>query len=194
MKWKPNFISKQYILLYFIFLLFTGCATIGRQTLYKNSSIGEINKVGFARIEGDTIVAKVYPQTDSIFKATVLGELSKYSTKSVYPINKELSVSQPDTAAIREACRVNNLDGLLLSRIKFINITYTTLYILPVGKNYDTDVEMKLFDKEANLLLDVRYKTLSNNLYLEPPTADKSIRNGTQGAIKRLMKEHGWTQ
>jgi hypothetical protein len=65
---------------------------------------------------------------------------------------------------------------------------------IPIAKNWDTEVEMKLFDNTGNLMLTVLHNTTKGNSYFTPSTADRTIHDGTEGAIKRLAKELGLTK
>lgn len=94
---------------------------------------------------------------------------------------------------IRKICNENNLDGFVVSKLKFIHVTYS-MYFIPIAKNWDTEVEMKLFNSTGNLMLTVLHNTTKGNSYFMPPTADRTIHDGTEGAIKRIIKELSLTK
>jgi hypothetical protein len=174
-------------------IAFTSCTALGTKTLYKSETKHEIKKIAFSKLDGDSIVSKIFPQTDSIFIKTFIETFSTYKLNDIIHFNAELSITKPDINKITQICDENNLDGLVVSRLKFIYVTYRMNFI-PIAKNWDTEVEMKLFDKTGNLMLTVLHNTTKGNSYFMPPTADKTIHDGTAGAIKRIAKELGLTK
>ena len=185
--------SKPIFYLLLVVFCFVSCSTLGTKTLYKSDIKNPIKKIGFTKLDGDTIVSKLFPQTDSIFKKAFLETCKNYNLNEVFPLNKELSIGQPDTTSMAQICNEKNLDGLIVSRLKFIHVTYNMNFI-PIAKNWDTEVEMKLFDKKGGLLLSVKHNTTKGNSYFMPPTADRTIYDGTEGAIKRIAKEMSLTK
>jgi hypothetical protein len=180
--------TKHILSLTFIVILLGSCATLGTKTLYKSDTKSVIKKIGFSKLDGNAIVSKIFPQTDSIFKKTFIETFRSYNLTGVIPLNNEFSIVKPDTSAIAQICKENNFDGVVVSHLKFIHVTYST-YFIPIAKNWDTEVEMKVFDNTGNLMLTVLHNTTKGNSYFMPPTADRTIHDGTQGAIKRLAKE-----
>ena len=135
------------------------------------------------------MVSQIFPQTDSIFTKTFTETFRAFNF-DIVTFNKELSISTPDLNTITQICKENNLDGLIVSHLKFIHVTYSMSFI-PIAKNWDTEVRMKLFDRSGNLVLTVMHNTTKGNSYVMPPSADRTIHDGTEGAIKRLAKELG---
>ena len=185
--------TKQIMSFLFISILFVSCATLGTKTLYKSETNIMIKKIGFTRLDGDTIVSKIFPQTDSIFKRTFVETFKSYNLNDITSLDNEFSIDNPDITAITKICKDNNFDGLIVSHLKFIHVTYTMNFI-PIAKNWDTEVEMKLFDQSGKLMLTVLHNTTKGNSYFMPPTADRTIHDGTEGAIKRIAKEFGLTK
>ena len=185
--------TRQALLFLVITITLTSCAVLGTKTLYKSEIRTEIKKLAFAKLDGDSIVSKIFPQTDSIFTNTFIKTLKTYNLKDVIPFRTEFSIEKPDINLIAQICKENNLDGFVVSHLKFIHVT-NIINFIPITKNWDTEVEMKLFDKTGNLKLTVLHNTTKGNSYFIPPTADKTIHDGTAGAIKRLAKELGLTK
>ena len=185
--------TKQLISFSFISILFVSCATLGTKTLYKSNTNSGIKKIGFTRLDGDSIISKIFPQTDSIFTRTFVAIFKSYNINDVTSLDNEFSIYNPDTIAIAKICNDNNFDALIVSRLKFIHVTYSMNFI-QIAKNWDTEVEMKLFDKSGNLMLTVLHNTTKGNSYFMPPTADRTIHDGTEGAIKRIAKEFRLTK
>jgi hypothetical protein len=185
--------TRKIFLFLIITIALTGCATFGTNTLYKSEEKIEIKKLGFAKLDGDSIVSKIFPQTDSIFTNTFVETFKTYNLKDIVPFNSEFSIDKPDINTIVQICKENNLDGFVVSRLKFIHVTYSMSFI-PIAKNWDTEVELKLFNKIGNIILTVRHNTTRGNSYFMPPSANRTIHDGTAGAIKRLAKELGMTK
>ncbi len=184
---------RRHTLLFLIItILLTSCAALGTKTLYKSKAKNEFKKLAFAKLDGNRIVSKVFPQTDSIFTNTFIETFRIYNLRDIVPIDGEFSINEPDLNSIVQICKENNLDGFVVSRLKFINVTYR-MNFRPIARNWDTEVEMKLYDKLANLVLAVRHNTTKGNSYIVFPTADRTIHDGTAGAIKRLALELGLT-
>lgn len=180
--------TKHIFLFLIITIALTSCAALGTKTLYKSETKSEIKKLAFAKLDGDSIVSKIFPQTDSIFSNTFVETFRTYNLKDIVPFNSEFSIDKPNINTIAQICKENNFDGFVVSHLKFIHVTYSMNFI-PIAKNWDTEVEMKLFDKTGNLMLTVLHNTTKGNSYFMPPTADRTIHDGTAGAIKRLAKE-----
>ena len=50
---------------------------------------------------------------------------------------------------------------------------------------------MKLYYRSGKLLVKTNHNTLYGNSYMLPPTADRTIQDGTKGAFTRIAKELG---
>lgn len=171
-------------------ILFSSCAAIGTKTLYRTNETFNIEKIGFNNLYGDNLVNEIFPQTEDIFASSVLLTLREYGFIDPQKTEIDISFDHPDQDQIEELCNKHNLDGLLISKLEFIHVTYS-FYSAPVAQNYDTEVQMKLFDKNGKLLITTRHNTLKGNSYMMPPSADRTIRDGAKGALKRITKEMG---
>jgi hypothetical protein len=181
---------KKGIYFIVISLILSSCAAVGTRTLYKTNEGFQIEKIGFNKLDKDTILSKIFPQTDKIFTLTVFETFNEYGISSSKDFKTDLSFDNPDLTKISEICKEYDLDGLIITKLKFIHVTYT-MYFVPIAQNYDTEVEMKLFDQNGKLLIGTKHNTLNGNSYMMPPTADKTIHDGTKGALKRIVKEMG---
>ncbi len=185
----------HYMPILLLITILVGCAAIGTKTLYKSDSKHEIRRIGFTKLDGDSIVSRIFPQTDSIFRNTYQETLKSYklSDSNIITLPKEFSITNPNTSLIANICRELNIDGLVISKLKFINVTHTA-YFVPYAANYDTEVDMKIFNRNGVLVLSVRHNTQKGNSYLNLPTPDMTIRDGTKGALKRIAKEFEWSK
>lgn len=173
-----------------LILLVTGCASLGTKTLYRSDTKPVISRVGYANLEGEAIVTKLFPQTSRVYSRTLTETFSNYNINEVIAAGHEFSVKDPDTAVIKKVCVEKGLNALLVTKIKFIRMSYT-VYFVPVSSNWDTEVEMKLFDSTGSLLLAVTHNTAKGNSYFTKPTADRTIHDGIEGALTRIAKELG---
>lgn len=101
----------------------------------------------------------------------------------VHPLARKLSIEQ-----IIEICKVFDLDGIIVTKLKFINVTYS-VYFIPIAQNYDTEVEMKLYNNKGELQIATLHNTYKGNSYMFVPSVEKTIHDGTMGAFKRIIKE-----
>lgn len=175
----------------FVLITLSGCATFGTKTLYNSGNKILPKKIGFTKLEGSMIINKIQPITDSVFNSAFIQSFKKYGIADVFPSQTELSFDAPDQNAIAQICRDNNLEALVVSRLMFINVSYS-VYLIPIGKSWDTEVKMKVFDSNGSLLLAVSHNTANGNSYSNIPVPEKTIFDGAKGAIKRIAKEFGW--
>lgn len=179
---------KQIYFLLLNVLILSSCNSLGTKTLYKKDVEQKYNRIGFTMLDCDTSLLKTLPKTDSIFNHTFKEEFKNSSVKGVYEFKNRKSYLNSDYQEIKKICNENNLDGIIVSKITFVRVTYT-LYGIPVAKNWDAIVEMKLIDKIGRVILIVSYNNSKGNSYLVPPSSDVSTRDCTKGAIKRIKKE-----
>jgi hypothetical protein len=173
----------------FSFLL-SSCAAVGTVTLYKAKDITQVDKIGFCHFYGDSFVDRICPNTTTIFKKTVFTAFEVYGFNDLMYLQQEISYKNPEVRKIAELCREFDLDGILLSKLRFKRTNYR-VYYSPIVRSYDTEVEMKLIDKNGKLLISTIHNTFNGNSYLMPPTVERTIQDGTTGAIKRILKEMG---
>ncbi|WP_147384084.1 hypothetical protein [Maribellus luteus] len=170
--------------------LLCSCAAVGTKTLYKTDEKVDISSLGYNSLDGDTILAKIYPFTNNIFDSTIIETLKEYSLDNYKSLDENITYQTPDIEKIKEICSQYNLDALLVSKLKFIYATQA-IYFVPVSHNWDTEVEMKLFDKNGRLLYNTKHNTLKGNSYMNPPPVERTVHDGTKGALVRIFKNMG---
>lgn len=175
-------------ILFILILALLASCSLGTKTIYKREGTFSIQKIGFSNPEKDTAVAQLFPQTDSVFQISFTETFSKKTNAKAFFITNVYNYEKPDYKSIKELCILNEWDAFVVSRIKFIHVTYT-FSLIPVAKSWDTEVEMKVIDKDGKVILIVSHNTLKGNSYAFPPKADKTIFDGTEGALKRILKE-----
>lgn len=166
-------------------LLLTGCAAIGTQTVYRTAEVPHIRTIAYCGLGNIEFLKSVFPDADGVFRSAIDRSVEKYGM----PLPVAVRSGVPEIKEfISKVCEDNNVDALLFTDLQFIYVTYS-VYFVPVMSNYDTDVAMRLYDRQGNLLYSTRHNTLRGNSYMMPPTADKTVRDGVQGAFRRIAKE-----
>ena len=179
---------KTILLLIIIAISLHSCSIfVGTKTLYRANNSEKINLWGYTYLDNDSIISIIYPQADSVFTSTIVETFSKYSLEIPTKIYGNISFDQPDTVKIISICKENNLDGLLLSKLGFINTTYY-VYFIPAMSNVDAEVEMKLFTKDGKVVAVTRHNTYKGSDYWVAPTTAKTIHDATQRALKKIIK------
>jgi hypothetical protein len=169
-------------------VLLAGCATTGVTTLYKTKQAVSVKSIGFADLSNDSSLSKIFPPTNDIFKQTLPIAFEEFGVKDVQHLTDRFQFQMPDTEAIKVACQKNDLDAVLITNLKFINIAMRRGYMRMRGQaEHHTEVEMKLFDKNGKLLFDEKYNTYYGNTYNQRPTAKMTIHDGTRGDIIAIM-------
>ena len=171
----------------FISLLLSSCAALGTKTLYKSPNLREINTVGFCPLENDTL-QQIFERTAIVSDSAVVETLKTYGWSPPRRLDSALSFDHPDPAFIADICRRKGLDGVIVTKLQFIHVTYS-MYTIPIFQNYDTEVEVKLLDSSGNVVLITRHNTLAGNSYMMPPLPERTVYDGVEGALKRMMKE-----
>jgi len=181
--------NKRFILLFaFIATLLHSCSVfVGTKTLYTARNIEKINKWGYVNLENDNTLSAIYPRPHAVFTSTIIETFAKHSLEAPKEISVSLSFENPDPVQIISICEENNLDALLLSKLKFLNVTHYINFI-PVFENIDTEVEMKLINKEGKVVAITRHNTLKGSDYMLPPTTERTIHDATERALKKIIK------
>ena len=109
---------------------------------YKTKERIEVDKIGFVDFTADVVSIEIYPKANEIFRTTVIKSFAEFGIDSVSYFQNKFDYNKPDTNAIKNFCINQSLDGLIISKFKFVRIT----------RSYDTEVSMKLFDKNGKLL------------------------------------------
>jgi hypothetical protein len=171
-----------------IAIVLASCAAVGTKTLYKSDLKPEILKIGVTDIAHKDELSYIFPQTNKKFKESVDLFAAENATYKVVFLHSEMDYENPNKELIVNKCKYYNLDAILISRLRFIHVTYTVMFA-PIAQNYDTEVEMKLIDRNGNLILNTRHNTYKGNSYMTPPPAERTVMDGAKGALKRIYTE-----
>lgn len=177
-----------YTLLFFSILL-SSCSVIGTSTLYKTNEKIDIQKVGFCKLESEDKLSRIFINTKEIFDSTFISTFQEKGLDMPIPISTTMSYETPDLDEICILCSKNNLDGFVIGKLTFINTEYSLRSGRVDWQNFDTEVELKLFDRNGKLLVSTLHNTFKGNSYMAYPPPHITIQDGTKGAVKRLIKE-----
>jgi hypothetical protein len=172
-------------------LILTGCAAIGTKTIYKTTNLNnyDFNNIGYSQPASDNVLNKIRPNTSKIFYSAFIEFFTAKTLKiEKYELTDFKTITEIDTSKIRKICTENDLDGYICTQIKYKFVNNYYMYI-PIGKSEDAYVEMKLYDKKGILIIHTKHNTYAGNSYMMPPKAEQTIRDGTIGALKRILKE-----
>ena len=172
-------------------LLISGCAALVTITIQKANNLNsyEINKLGYSQLASEEILNSIKSNTSIIYQSNVEEFFSNESiVAEKYTLSKFESIDTIAVSEIVELCQKNDLDCYLCTQIKYKFALYFYMFI-PLGKSEDVIVDMKLFDKQGVLMLHTMHSTSAGNSYMMPPKAKKTVRDGTLGALKQIMKE-----
>lgn len=176
--------------LMFLAIALTGCGALGTKTLYRTkANLYKPTKIGFSQIANEDIMNQIIKGSSDIYDSTMTNQLAMSNIKSdkiVLENFDEFESMKSDI--IKNICADNLLDGMILTQLKFLNVKYSYLFI-QAGESEDTEVEMQYYDANGNLLLHTKHNTHNGNSYWDFPSADKTVADGTKGALGRIIKE-----
>jgi len=197
-------------------VLISGCASSGSSTLYKTSEKFDIQKIGFVDLTLDTIPEKVlgrssgpfqgavsttfkesstklvsiYTESNDIFRSIVQSSMKELGVDSIFFVREKIDYFIPDSLAIVNYCSEFKLDGIIVSKLKFIRIKETLFpFYITIARKYYSEIGMMLFDNQGKLVTSVLYSTLKGNPHSWAPKADKAVKYGTIGAINTMSVE-----
>lgn len=176
------------ILISLIIVSLTSCAAIGTKTLYKSNINHDIVRIGVTDIHNKEELSDIFPETNETFLESIQLFTKENDLYKVVLLKSELDYENPDKEMIINKCNLYKVDAVLISRLRFIHVTYSVMFV-PIAQNYDTEVEMKLFDKNGNLVVSTSHNTYKGNSYMMSPPAERTVTDGARGALKRIYTE-----
>lgn len=171
-------------------LFLTGCGAMGTNTLYRNEAkITKPVRIGFSQVANEEIMEKIVKGSTRVYDLTTTELLEKHNIAStkIYVEGFE-GFDTVESNRIKELCMEHNLDGMLLTQLKFLNVQYSSMFI-PIGVSEDTEVEMQYYNANGTLLLHTKHNTHMGNSYMTFPAAERTVKDGTAGALGRILKE-----
>ncbi|MBL4745134.1 MAG: hypothetical protein JKY08_02075 [Flavobacteriaceae bacterium] len=185
----------KYILKFFLIsliIVLTSCGALGTKTLYKSE--GNLKKptiIGFSQVVIEDMTGKIVQGNVKIYDSVMTSELTSQNIHSKKIVIDDFDgFDSINSGLIKSICSRNQLDGIILTQLKFFDVKYTSMFI-PIGQSKDTEVEMHYYDRNGKLLLHTKHNTHKGNSYWNSPAVSKTITDGTKGALGRILKEMG---
>jgi hypothetical protein len=179
------------VLILMVCFVFSSCASFGTRTLSRTNNLSSyhFSKLGYSQLASEELINKIRPNTSNIFQLAI----NEFFADKTIRIEKhnlttfEL-IDKIDTIEIAKICYENSLDGYLCTQLKykFVDNYYMNI---PLGKSEDAYIEIKLFDNKGKLILHTKHNTFMGNSYMMAPKAEQTVRDGTFGALKQILKE-----
>jgi hypothetical protein len=181
--------TSKFVLLILTIAL-TSCGAMGTKTLYRTATnFNKPTKIGFSQVANEDIMDKIVKGSAKIYDSTMTNQLATQNIKSYKIVVENFDgFESVKVDEIKTLCADNQLDGIILTQLKFLNVKYSSMFI-PIGVSEDTEVEMQYYDANGNLLLHTKHNTHMGNSYWYFPSADKTVTDGTKGALGRIVKE-----
>lgn len=176
-----------------ITLCFSSCVALGTKTLYKQEGNLKVKSIGVMSFEGSAMAREVYSNTTQVYFNTMFERAIHFGLEPKLDSSEFLPLNNPDTSKIVLICKENQLDGLIASRLEFVDAEYNLFGDLVVI-GFDTKVTLLLFDKNGKLLIATKHNSKTGNSYWMPPKPDIAIHDAVEGAFNRIAKEIGLSE
>ena len=181
-----NMNRKKFILLGIAAgLVLAGCSSFGSKLLgYKpDYKLGKIKKIIYFQPTVFPEIEEIKPPTNQAFFSAVTDQMSLYSGNiKTVQMDSSMDYDNVDTEYIKEVGKNNNAEVIIVPKVKYFKVG--------IGKYVFSNqvlVSLKLYDSDGNLIMENQYDTYKGNARLIGK-AENSIKVGTKGAIKDLIK------
>ncbi|WP_407402169.1 pyruvate decarboxylase [Chryseobacterium sp.] len=149
----------------------------------KASSDDKIKKILYFNPEVEPYIEEIKEPTNHAFFSAVSDKLSTLKKNKMLRSDIDLVYDSIDAKTIMEYSKNNDADFVVVPKVKYFKVG--------IGKYVFSNqviVSMKLFDADGNLITSSSYDTYKKNMRLLG-TAANSIKIGTNGALKDIIKE-----
>lgn len=166
-------------------LVLAGCSSFGSKLLgYKpDYKLGKIKKIIYFQPTVFPEIEEIKPPTNQAFFSAVTDQMSLYSGNiKTVQMDSSMDYDNVDTEYIKEVGKNNNAEAIIVPKVKYFKVG--------IGKYVFSNqvlVSLKLYDSDGNLIMENQYDTYKGNARLIGK-AENSIKVGTKGAIKDLIK------
>lgn len=177
--------------LFFLFsIIFTSCGAVGTKTIYRTeTSIEKPLRIGFSQLADVETMGKIVKGCSEIYDRTMIDLLNNQNISSnKITISEFNSFEDISIENVKNICIENKIEGLILTKLKFINVSYSSMFI-PLGVSEDTEVEMLYYQADGRLLFHTLHNTHKGNSYWNFVPAERTVTDGTTGAFNRIVKE-----
>lgn len=169
--------------------VFYGCAVLGSKTTYKSNIKFEFKKIGCAKLFNSKEFNAATFDVNSILFRFLKKEYLYNLGDTILFIDRDINFNFPSKEDIIDICLNNNLNGLMLPKMKLIRTT-EKMYGVTIAEYFNTEVQLKLYDNNGNLIISTLHNTQKGNTYFKAPKLENTIYDGATGALQKLLKEY----
>lgn len=132
---------------------------------------------------------EVFPDLPEIIEPTNTAFFSAVSDRYALTSSRMIRADNPmsfdsvDAATIKDFCKNNGADFAVVPKVKYFKVGLGQ-YVF----SNQVEVSMKLYDAQGNYVTESTYNTYKRNMRMLG-TAENSIKIGTNGAIKDIMRD-----
>ena len=142
----------------------------------------ELYKVLYFNPEVFPDIEEIKEPTNSAFFSAVTNNFTAYKNNEFLRVNDYTSFDTTDAESIQDFCKYNNADFVVISKVKYFKVGFGK-YIF----SNQVVVSMKVYDANGDLITETSYDTYKKNARMLG-SAENSIRIGTNGAMKNIVK------
>jgi len=143
----------------------------------------KIKKILYFNPEVEPDLEEIKEPTNHAFFSAVSDKVSGFRKNKMLRSEVQVSYDSIDSKTISEYSKNNDADFVVVPKVKYFKVG--------LGKYVFSNqvvVSMKLFDAEGNFIASSDYDTYRKNMRLIG-SAENSIKIGTNGAMKSILKE-----
>lgn len=165
-------------------LLITGCA--GTRTVYKSDVNSPIKKISITYLNKQhPAINQIFPNLNNIF-CNEIQKILSVNGYSVIITTDSIQFDNHNIDKVKAICKFNDIDGLIISRIKFTHVS-NYIYFIPTSQYFDNILELKLVDKEGISRIIVNHNT-AHDVYMSVPENDVIITTSIDKVTEQLIK------
>ena len=176
-------LSLSFYSVFFIFLM----NSLTAQDLAVNSSQtnnDKSQKIIYFNPEIFPAYEEIREATNNAFFSAVSDIFSNFKNSNMLRVDSPILYEKVDENSIKEFCENNDAKFAVVPKVKFFKVGIGN-YVL----SSQVVVSMKLYDNEGHFIAETSYDTLKRNARILG-SAENSIKIGTNGALKNLVKDY----
>lgn len=144
----------------------------------------EIKKIGILNLAGTNDNITISPQISYLTDSTIKNTINDFNDFKF----QILDISQIDTSQKNpgDVCIKNNLDGLVVIEVQFIELNLS-LALISIGKEMHSQAQLNLYSDKGTKLLQISHRTTSDPYGTVTP--EKTSNDAITLALKKLISE-----
>ncbi|MGB0917492.1 MAG: hypothetical protein ACPGU4_07875 [Flavobacteriales bacterium] len=160
---------------------------MGAFTYYSTESPPPIQKIGFCELDNNPRLTNLYASTNLHYSNGIIETCRQFGLNDPIDLGEQLiGFDTIDSLLITQLCKENGLDGIVVGKMRFLQVTETMMFI-PINQRTDVEVFLKLYGLNGNLLCHTSYDTYKANSYHINPKADRTTYDGVSSALSRIL-------